>query len=144
MKRHRITPVMLKTAWKMVDTIFDRHRIASGDRDRLLELTTRVALHDLLDNGLVWKGAPPVGRLEFRGRKVVLAEGGGRGSLKKSFDDEEIDECAGQAEELFDRYSLDEDERDTLFTALPCLGLEAAGKRVEWRKEPPFPEVTGG
>ncbi len=143
MKDPGISALMIRTAWKMVDTVFEQHRLSRQHRDQLLNLTTAVALHDLADQRLTWARRPPEGlRLVFAGRSVEASSDPSRGALRARFADHQIEEACEHAESLFDQYRLDEDERDTLFTALPCLGLHALQAWLKWKKAPPFPEVS--
>ncbi len=129
-------------AWKMVATIFPQTKMTPKDRNLLLTLATLVSLHDLLDAAVRWKAPPPRAVVVFEGRSTVLRKAEKSAFvLKESFSESEIDRAALLAEEIFDRYGLDEEERATLFTALPCLGLHALGDRLEWIKKPPFPEL---
>lgn len=142
MRSRAITAPMVRTAWKMVATIFEAHRCSARDQNLMLNLVMMVSLHDLLDDRLVWKTRPPrPWRLEFRGKSVAVLESPGEVSLRARLLDHEVDDASARAEDLFDRYQLDEDERDTLFTALPCLGLKAMEDWVRWTEEPPFPEA---
>lgn len=143
MADQEISPGALKMAWKMVITIFPQARIPQPDRDLLLTLVTMVSLHDLLDASLVWMAPPPARSvLAFDGLSVVVKPARQNDFvLKKTFSESQIDRASLLAEEMFDRFHLDEEERETLFTALPCLGLHGLARYLRWIRKPPFPEL---
>lgn len=139
-----ITPQALNMAWRMVRTVLSRHSVSRKDRSRLLLLAAVVALEDLLGSGSIrWKKELPSGSvLLWSGNQVRLAQReGARLTLHKEFSPREAARAAHWAEEIFDRYGMDETERATLFTALPCLALWALSDYLEWNKKPPFPEL---
>ncbi len=134
-------------ARKMVETIFPAHKISSRDRNLLLTLATIAALDDLLESKVVeWKAGPPENVVltmtdhEVRRRQAQSS----RYVIKKSYRPREIETVLGLAEEIYDRYDLTEEERATLLTALPCLGLHALEEFLRWNEEPPFAELAGG
>ncbi len=139
-----ITPDALKMAWKMIATVFPRYSLPAKERNALLTIITQVAIDDLLQSQSIrWLKAPPSKHvLVFDGDAVRLRPADKtRLDLKQVPSPEEIDRALEWVENLFDRYSMSEDERATLFTALPCVGFHALSQYVEWRKEPPFPEL---
>jgi len=139
-----VTPESLKMAWKMIDTVFPRYPIPARERNALLTIITQVALDDLLHSGSVrWTQALPSQQiLVFDGNVVRLRSAEKtRLALKADPSPEEIDHALEWVEDLFDQHELSEDERATLFTALPCVGLEGLTPHLEWLKEPPFPEL---
>lgn len=139
----RITPEALRMAWKMVDTIFPRAKMTPNEQDQLLNLTMVVALNDLLDNAIVWEKTPQAAlSLVFQGQSVVIKTvSNPKDGLPLEPTDEETDDALDQAERIFDQYELDDEERSTLFTALPCLGLDALRDYLRWTKPPPFAEL---
>lgn len=139
----RITPEALRMAWKMVDTIFPRAKMTPKEQDQLLNLTLVVALNDLLDNAIAWGRTPDTAlSLVFEGQSVVIRTvRDPKNGLPLEPTDDETDDALDQAERIFDQYELDEEERSTLFTALPCLGLYALKDYLRWTKPPPFAEL---
>ncbi len=139
-----ITPEALKMAWKMVETVFPRYSLPARERNALLTIVTQVAIDDLLQSGSVrWLQALPSQQvLVFDGEAVRLKPAEKtRLTLKTEPAPEEIDRALEWVETLFDRCGMSEDERATLFTALPCVGLNTLAPYLEWTKEPPFPEL---
>ncbi len=55
----------------------------------------------------------------------------------------QIEEAYDRSEANLDRLEIPELERASLFTALPCLGLQALQQSglLEWKNPPPFPEL---
>lgn len=149
MQKYRIGDGALKMAWKMVDTVFARVEISSEDRNRLLNSVTLIALSDLLDEAVFWaEEVPSPFRLAFRDRSVILQFRGcpGDGLLKGSWirsrpTDRAVGVAVDQADTICDAWGFDEEERDSLFTAIPCLGLQALRDYLAWRKAPPFSEL---
>ncbi len=143
MFRPRIKKSALKTAWKMVNTIFARFPFSPAEKDLLLNCSTIVALQDLEGSRVEWRKHPERGlKLVFSGGAVGLESSGWRPGIRALYSEQEVEEAMDRAEGLFDRYGLDEEERAALFTALPCLGLNALGEFLEWTKKPPFPELV--
>ena len=140
-------------AWKMVDTIFPKADVSAVDRNNLLCCVTLIALSDLLDSTVFWTQDIPAGafRLTFEKRSVAVffqrpserlsRKHGGRW-IRQSPSDGDVESALHESEAICDRYHLDEEERDTLFTALPCLGLHALGAHLIWRKPAPFSELA--
>ena len=143
MSPFRITPEALRMAWKMVDTIFPRTSMTPKEQDILLNLTMVVALNDILDNSLVLENEHKGNlSLAFQGQSVVIKPARDpKGGIPTEPTDEETDDALDHAERIFDQYELDEEERSTLFTALPCLGLDALKDYLRWTKPPPFAEL---
>lgn len=143
MARYSVTPSATRMAREMIRTIFPCRKIMPEDADSLLNQVTLIALADLLDRRLRWKHRPAGRfRLHFSGEKVEITEPRkGRASVSPVPTDSEVNRALDASEEIFDRYGLDDEERATLFTALPCLALEALSSSVEWDREPPFPEL---
>ncbi len=142
---YKISPEALRMAWKMVDTILPHTDMSPAERDLLLNLTTLVALGDLLNNGLRWTRQPEKDlSLRFRDRTVVVSRKTERpAAILRTPTERETEAAIDDAEELFDCYRLEEEERAALFTALPCLGLHALRAYLEWTSPPPFPELGG-
>ncbi|MFB3904638.1 MAG: hypothetical protein ACE15E_14405 [Acidobacteriota bacterium] len=144
MAAKEITPEALTMAWKMVDTIFPQYHVPAREQNALLTALTGVALEDLLhsDSLEFSKPLPPMTILVLEGRSIrpKTAEKT-RLALKTNPTEADIQRAIEWVEETFDRYRLTEEERATLYTALPCLGLHALKDYVRWRKEPPFAEL---
>jgi len=140
----QISPEALNMAWKMVRTIFPQHDAPSKERNALLTAVTKVALDDLLSSGkLAWKKTLPARTiLVFEDQEVQtkLAEKS-RLVLQSDESPAEIERAAQWTEALFDKWNLTEEERATLYTALPCLGLHAIRDYLRWKEDPPFPEL---
>lgn len=128
----------------MTATIFPQHSLSLRHADILVTLITALAVDDLThSHALRWKESPPEQcSLCWRGRGAAIrtdrkmplfiqAEQGPR----------TVEKAANQVEKILDRYHMDEEERDTLYTALACLGLHALQDYLEWEKEPPFEEL---
>jgi len=144
MERKQITDDALKMAWKMIDTIFPRYSFAGKEQNALLTAVTGIALDDLLQSkALVFKKPlPPMTILLLDGRAVrAKAAEKTRLALKTEPSPEDTDRAIGWVEEIFDKHGLTEEERATLYTALPCVGLHALGQYVEWQQAPPFAEL---
>lgn len=144
MDTKRITPEALTMAWRMVDTIFPQYRIPAKEQNALLTALTGVALEDLIrsDSLRVSKRFPPQTILVLEGRSVRAKEAEKtRLALKDQPTETDTDRAVEWVEEIFDKYRLTEEERATLYTALPCLGLHALQGYLEWREEPPFSEL---
>ncbi len=139
-----ITPEALTMAWKMVDTIFPQYRVPAREQNALLTALTGIALADLLpSNSLAFsKRLPPMTILVFEDR-VVRAKTAEktRLALKEQPTEADSERAIEWVEEIFDTYQLSEEERATLYTALPCLGLHALRDYLEWKEEPPFAEL---
>lgn len=131
----------LKMAWKMVRTVFPHSAIPAKEQDLLLTLAAMIALHDLEGVSLLWARKPPHRATLSFSRKSVLVRPAEKGApgVKPGMSDREIEKAVDLAEEIFDRRDLDEEERATLFTALPCLGLHALREFLVWKRPPPFP-----
>lgn len=139
-----VTPEALKMAWKMIATVFRRYSLPSRERNALLTIVTQVAIDDLLQSESIrWLKTPPAKQvLVFDGDAVRLKTAETtRLAIKPAPSPEDIDRALEWVENLFDRHGMSEEERATLFTALPCVGLHGLAPYVEWRKEPPFPEL---
>ncbi|MEE8583912.1 MAG: hypothetical protein V3T83_03575 [Acidobacteriota bacterium] len=142
----QITPQALKMAWKMVRTIFDQFQVSGPDRDALLHLISLLSLQDLLgEKSAAWSGGPvPASVLSFKGGKVRLTSTPHHPlPLRKILTSRQIEEAYDRSEAILDRLEIPEVERASLFTALPCLGLQALQQSglLEWRNPPPFPEL---
>lgn len=145
MKRWRISRSQRKTALKMVRTIFDRLSLPREESSRLLMDCFQLALRDLLDRGYIAWTHPLPRDLSLEWAGSVVSQAPHRKGLRRIRQfptDQSLERAYDECESLFDRHDLDEDERDTLFTALPCLGLLALENLLEWKKKPPFPEVN--
>lgn len=140
-----IGPGALKMAQKMVATVFPRYSVSRKDRNRLLNLITLLALDDLYRSKVIgWKSSPPPqailcfrqdGKIEMRQAEEA------RYTMKQELSDQEIERIVDGIETILDRYGLGEDERATLYTALPCLGLASLQEFLEWNQPPPFDEL---
>ena len=131
-------------ARKMVATIFPRHSVSRQDRDRLLTMITLLALDDLRGSRVIqWKSQPPPHSvLQFRNGEVDIQRAEkSRYVIKEALSDREIEEIVDRVEAILDRYNMSEDERDTLYTALPCLGLAKLQAFFDWKQPPPFDEL---
>lgn len=141
-----------RMAWKMVDTIFPRAGVSTDDSDRLLCCVTLIALSDLLDRTVVWARELPaetfrlffedhaVGVIFRKPRERLPRQLAGRW-IRKNPTDRDVETALDESETICDHYQLDEEERDTLFTALPCLGLNALGTYLVWKGPAPFAEL---
>jgi hypothetical protein len=144
MESRQITPQALRMAWKMVDTIFPRYRVPAKERNALLTAVTGIALDDLLRAGsLCWRKSLSANTLLMFENKAVWLKPSekSRLALKAEFSAADVDRSVEWVEETFDKYNLSEEERATLYTALPCLGLHALQAHLAWAVEPPFPEL---
>ncbi|HXK62606.1 MAG TPA: hypothetical protein PLP42_22200 [Acidobacteriota bacterium] len=131
-------------AWKMIDTIFDQYRIPTREQNVLLTAVTGIALDDLVKSDVVRfkKALPPMTILLLDGRSVrTKAARKTRLALKTEPVPEDIDRAFEWVEKIFDKYNLTEEERATLYTALPCVGLHTLAQYVEWKQPPPFTEL---
>jgi hypothetical protein len=140
-----ISPGAVGMARKMIRTIFPQHDMSRQDRQELLNRITVVALDDLTSRGMLeWKAAPPAtARLRFARQGILLVQDRRGGYLKKTYEESEITAHLDRVEVLLEQYGLDEIERATLFTALPCLGLEALqADFLSWERDPPFAELN--
>jgi len=140
----QITPEAVNMAWKMVRTIFPRHEAPPRERNALLTAVTKVALDDLLGSGkLTWKKTLPARTILVFEDQGVRAKPAEKSSLVVHSDESpaEVERAAEWTENLFDKWNLTEEERVTLYTALPCLGLHAIRDYLTWEEEPPFPEL---
>ena len=138
-----VTAAALKMAWKMIDTIFVRHDIPPADGQRLLNILTAVSMEHLLDVATIRWTAPEAtaGRLFLEGPRV-WNESSENTVLKARLSEEDLDLLLDEAEELLDRYHLDEEEKATLFTALPCVGLSTLEQHfIKWLGPTPFVEL---
>lgn len=143
-----ISGLALKTAMKMWKTILPRTRWSATEQEQLLNCVTLIALSDLLGQSVEWK-QPPSGKgvwLNWKkeGITPTVAGPGKSPSIRERIRDAEVEIAADKVEQLFDQADLEEVERATLFTALPCLGLGALESFLLWTQEPPFPEVGRG
>src|SRR4030042_532501 len=144
MTTKQISQEALNMAWKMVRTIFPRHKAPSKERNALLTAVTKVALDDLLSSGkLTWKSSLPANTILVFEEQQVLTRTAEKSRLVLRSDRSpaEVERAADWIESLFDKWNLTEEERATLYTALPCLGLSAIRDCVTWREDPPFPEL---
>ena len=145
MNRWKINRSQRKTALKMAKTIFDRASISMDEASDLLMNCLRLALRDLLDSGFVQWSRPLPDTLTLiwtAGMARTASRRKGSRCLTHYPEDDVVDQAFEGCEALFDRYQLAEDERDTLFTALPCLGFVVLEAFLDWKKKPPFPEVN--
>ncbi len=144
MATKEITPEALTMAWKMVDTIFPQYQVPAKEQNALLTALTGIALDDLLQSSslAISRQLPPMTILVLEGRSVrpKTAEKT-RLALKTQPTGADTERAIEWVEEIFDKYQLSEEERATLYTALPCLGLDALKEYVEWKEEPPFAEL---
>ena len=87
--------------------------------------------------------ASPHSVLCFRtGGKIVIEQVDKfRHVIKQELSDREIENIVDRAETILDRYGMGEDERATLYTALPCLGLAKLQEFFVWNQPPPFDEL---
>jgi hypothetical protein len=144
MTTKQITPEALKMAWTMVQTIFPRYKIPAKERNALLTAISKIALDDLVSSGkLSWKKTLPAKAiLVFEDQAVRMkAAEKSRLVLRSDSSPLELERAADWTESVFDKWSLTEEERATLYTALPCLGIEALRDYVTWNEEPPFVEL---
>lgn len=131
-------------AWKMVDTIFPQYQVPAKEQNALLTALTGIALDDLRESeSLAFvKPLPPMTILVLEGRSVrAKTAEKTRLALKSQPAEGDTERAIEWVEEIFDRYQLSEEERATLYTALPCLGLHALQDYVEWKEQPPFAEL---
>lgn len=144
METKEITPQALTMAWKMVDTIFPQYKVPAKEQNALLTALTGIALEDLLGSeSLAFvKPLPPMTILVLEGQSVhpKTAEKT-RLALKTQPTESDTERAIEWVEEIFDKYQLSEEERATLYTALPCLGLHALRDYLDWKEEPPFAEL---
>lgn len=142
MTSRRLTAQTLKTAWKVVDTVFAHYQVAEEDRNRMLQAVTLIGLADVAQAGIIGWTSPPPGDsvLVFSApRSVSLRKDpDSRYRLRKGYSEEKADRAYDEAESLFDRYQLPDDERASLYSALPCLGLAAVQDHLVWKQPPPF------
>lgn len=142
MTSHRLTAHILKTAWKVVDTVFSHYRVEAADRDRMLQAVTVIALADVAGSGVIrWKEPPPSDSVPvFSGPRSVRLKKDSASPyrLRKEYSESKADRAYDDAEALFDRYQFPDDERASLYSALPCLGLSTLEERLEWNSPPPF------
>ncbi len=139
-----ITPEALTMAWKMLATIFPQYRVPAKEQNALLTALTGIAVADLLQsNSLAFsKRLPPLTILVFEDRSVrAKTAEKTRLALKEQPTEADSERAIEWVEEIFDKYRLSEEERATLYTALPCLGLHALNEYLEWKEEPPFAEL---
>jgi enoyl-CoA hydratase/carnithine racemase len=144
MSTKTITPEALTMAWKMVDTIFPQYHVPAKEQNALLTALTGIALDDLLQSKTVafLRPLPPMTILVFEGRSVrAKAAAKTRLALKTKPTEADTERAIEWVEEIFDKHRLTEDERATLYTALPCVGLQALKDYLEWKEEPPFAEL---
>jgi hypothetical protein len=144
MQSREITSQALRMAWKMVDTIFPRYRVPVKERNALLTAVTGIALDDLLRAGsLSWRKALPSNTLLMFERHGIWLKPSekSRLALRPELSADDLDRSVEWVEETFDKYGLSEEERATLYTALPCVGLHALNDYIAWAIEPPFPEL---
>ncbi len=144
MATKQITSEALTMAWKMVDTIFPQYQVPAKEQNALITALTGIALDDLTQSNslVIAKPFPPMTIL-------VLEDGSVRSktaektrlALKTKPSEADTERAIEWVEEIFDKYQLTEDERATLYTALPCLGLHALRDYIEWKEEPPFSEL---
>ena len=140
----QISPEALNMAWKMVRTIFPQHSAPSKERNALLTAVTKVALDDLLGSGrLTWKKTLPARTILVFENQEVRAKPAEKSRLALQSDESpvEVERAAEWTETMFDKWNLTEEERATLYTALPCLGLHAIRDYLTWKEDPPFPEL---
>lgn len=131
-------------ARKMVATVFPRHSVSRKDRDRLLTMVTLLALDDLRGSKVIqWRlQPPPHSVLRFKHGEVDIQQAEkSRYVIKEELSDREIEQIADSVEAMLDRYNMGEDERATLYTALPCLGLATLQAFFDWKQPPPFDEL---
>jgi len=144
MATKEISADALTMAWKMIDTIFPQYKVPAKEQNALLTALTGVALDDLQQakSLTISKAFPSMTILVMEGRSVrpKTAEKT-RLALKTQPTQADTERAIEWVEEIFDKYQLTEDERATLYTALPCLGLHALKEYVEWKEEPPFAEL---
>jgi len=144
MANRQISPEALTMAWKMVDTIFPQYQIPAKEQNALLTALTGIALDDLKQSNSLRLSTPlpPLTILVLEGRSVQTKTAEkSRLALKSEANEADTERAIEWVEEIFDKYQLSEDERATLYTALPCLGLHALRDHVEWKEEPPFEEL---
>lgn len=130
-------------AWKMVRTLFPQYQVSARDRNVLLHLLTLIALEDLHEAGwLQWRRSPPPGLLLKFGKGVRTdSRAGTPYAITHPVDIDLLDKALERSEKILDSYGLDEGERATLYTALPCLGLAALEPWLKWKRPPPFAEL---
>ncbi|HSR69014.1 MAG TPA: hypothetical protein VLU25_13840 [Acidobacteriota bacterium] len=132
----------LKTARKVVDTVFPHYQVSAADRNRMLQAATVIALADVAGSRTIrWRSPPPsdsVPAFADGGQVVLQPQPESRYRLRKGYSEEKVDRAFDECEALFDRYQLPDDERASLYSALPCLGLSALDKHIEWLQPPPF------
>jgi len=144
MATKQITPEALTMAWKMVDTIFPQYDIPPKEQNALLTALTGIALDDLKQSSSLTlsKPVPPLTILVLEGRSIrTKTAEKTRLALTTQPTEADTERVIEWVEKIFDKYQLSEDERATLYTALPCLGLNALKEYVEWKEEPPFAEL---
>jgi len=144
MATKEITEEALTMAWKMIDTIFRQYQVPPKEQNALLTALTSVALEDLLQSKSLGfsKPLPPMTILTIEGPNVrTKTAEKTRLALKTRPTEADTEREIEWVEEIFDKYKLSEEERATLYTALPCLGLHALTEYVEWKQEPPFAEL---
>ena len=117
----------------------------ADEASQLLMSCLQLSLRDLLDTHCIEWSRPLPDSLMLvwtGGMARVVTQRKGSKYLTSYPQDEVVDQAFEVCESLFDRYALSEEERDTLFTALPCLGLVVLETFLDWKKKPPFPEVN--
>jgi len=145
MNRWKINRSQRKTALKMSKTILDRASLSADEATQLLMSCLQLSLRDLLDSRFIqWSRPLPETLMVVwtGGVARVVTQRKGSKCLTSYPQDEVVDQAFEVCESFFDRHDLSEEERDTLFTALPCLGLVALEAFLDWKKKPPFPEVN--
>jgi len=144
MRQHQISQEAIKMAKKMVDTIFPKSGMKEEDANALLNNITAISLQDLSGNSVEWKRKlEPTMTLCFKDNEILLVRlKKAKALIHDSSSDEQVNEAFECVEGVLADYGLDEEEKDTLFTALACLGLHALqGDYLAWTAEPPFPEL---
>lgn len=144
MEQWKITPGALKAAWKMVRTIASNHSITDRDLNTLLILTSIISLEELKHMQMLeWKKPPPPDTTLVFDKDFVRMKEVEKFlfTLKENYPSPRIDRLFDLAEEILNRYDLVEEEKATLFTALPCLGLAALQDYLVWKRQPPFLEL---
>ena len=145
MTTKQITPEALTMAWKMIDTIFPQYEVPAKEQSAILTALTGIALDDLTQSNSLTISKPflPMTILVFEGRSVrTKTAEKTKLALKTHPSEADTERAIEWVEEIFDKYKLTEDERATLYTALPCLGLHALQDYIEWKEEPPFSELA--
>ncbi|MBI4482812.1 MAG: hypothetical protein HY652_07985 [Acidobacteria bacterium] len=132
-------------AFTASETLFQRHRFPAHEQDALLTLVCAISLDQLRDAGAIrWRKAPPGPlSLRFQKEKIVPAPGGAKEvALIHEMEAEDVDAAFERAEEILDRHQVPEEEREMLFTSLPCLGFYLLqGEYIEWLRPHPFQEL---